>query len=538
MKKKYLFVLISVFAVTSLSVGVAVALSSKKNSEPDVYHIVSFDTNGGTEINNVKIKHGNKLKKPKDPQKTGFLVEGWYLKESRWDFNKYQVVDDMTLKTHWYPITYTITYNFNGGETTDHYNTTYTINSEFDLVVPTKAGNVFVGWFNENGDRVDSIVKGMYGNLVLTAEWLSNLSVTSLDTSRGNVVVRSKTELSEIITVESVPVNNKFHLFKGWYDANDNLLSIDNPYTFSIDPNVFYTLNAKYMNDEEEIIWNIQHGVLPSLVNNVIKYGFYPQSVVDDERLIDELSLLHPTAFNNYYYFNHEYYSKHVAKLEEELTIAEFDNGQEIIEGNEYWFKVEPLSWRILSSANNSYTVLSEKLIEKGKYYLNNTIRIIDDETIYSNNYKYSSAREWLNNDFLSISFFWDISHICDSVVDNSESSTAFNPNRYVCEDTIDKVYLLSYQDYTNTSYGFEPDSTSKKRLFKTTDYVRTKGVLYSCSGTSLFNGYCWTRSPVDIEGLNEGRLASRNNMNGTLNYDFVGNPDSCYQPAMTIVLN
>ena len=148
MNKKFIILFGSILAVTGLSVGAIVFLSTKKNSGPDVYHRVSFDTKGGTPINSIKVKHGNKIKKPKDPQKTGYLVEGWYLKESRWDFKKYQVVDDMTLTTHWYPVTYTITYDFNGGQTSESYRTTYTIESEFDLVVPTKAGNVFSGWYD------------------------------------------------------------------------------------------------------------------------------------------------------------------------------------------------------------------------------------------------------------------------------------------------------------------------------------------------------------------------------------------------------
>lgn len=88
-------------------------------------------------------------------------------------------------------------------------------------------------------------------------------------------------------------------------------------------------------------------------------------------------------------------------------------------------------------------------------------------------------------------------------------------------------MYLLpNYKEYN--------EQTLSNRLIKTTDYVRVSGANYSVNSNNLFSGYCWTRSPIETEEDN-GTAASRCNMNGTINNDFVGWGGSCVQPSITI---
>ena len=76
--------------------------------------------------------------------------------------------------------------------------------------------------------------------------------------------------------------------------------------------------------------------------------------------------------------------------------------------------------------------------------------------------------------------------------MDNSAATTDSSSNTYACDDTQDKVYLLSYQDYMNTSYFAD----SAARQCKTTDWARANGVLVSTDSSYLYNGRYWTRSP------------------------------------------
>lgn len=342
--------------------------------------------------------------------------------------------------------------------------------------------------------------------------------------------VLSETNPNEY-TVTNSPINNKHHLFKGWYDKDGNLLSSNPRYTLTINPDITTYIYSRYMTDIEESEWNSTHGATPALSVNKVIYGLYPQSNVNEPAIIDKLGQLSPTRFNGYYYYNHEYYVKKTARLARDLVTGEllsvrkFDNGDEFVENETYWFKVDPLSWNVINQSNNEYYLISEKLLEVKKYHGSSSTREIDDETIYCNNYKYSNIRAWLNNDFVNTTFAFDKSSLSIMEVDNSSETTATQDSGLECENTFDYVTLLSYKE--------QEQKTLVERQIKTTDYVRVCGANYSVDGNNLFSGYYWTRSPIKTEKDEYGTLVTRCNMNGSLNEDYVGWGGSCVQPSL-----
>lgn len=66
--------------------------------------IVSFKTNGGSEIENQTVIFGEKITRPDDPVREGFRFEGWYkdihLKDE-WDFEKDTVQGNISLYAKW-----------------------------------------------------------------------------------------------------------------------------------------------------------------------------------------------------------------------------------------------------------------------------------------------------------------------------------------------------------------------------------------------------------------------------------------------------
>lgn len=537
MNKKKLIIALSITAV--VIAGAFIGMKIRDDRLPR--YTVSFDTNGGTQIDSIEVKQGYKIPKPEDPIKNGYHVKNWDYQDKAWVFDSDVVRNDMTLTATWDYDNYFITYNFDGGTYDGGYKTTYDIDTEFTLIRPTKQGNIFGGWFDENGNRIDEITKGMTGDLTLTARWIDGLIINSGDETKGTIYVCSEEEGANKVTVKHLPINNKYHLFTGWYDNEGNLLSKETDYTFSLGDEVTY-INSHYMSDEEENEWNLEHGVIPTICwdsNNYVKYGMYPQSNVNDVDLIDKLNHSELTTLNGYYYYNHEYYSKRKAKIAkdtgtgEPLPIHDFDNGNEIIEGADYWFKVEPITWRVLENKDNNYLLLSEKLIEV-KQYNTGGIREIDGKTIMPNNYKYSKIREWLNGSFYNNAFFFNKDSIQLVEINNSASTTATPESGFECENTFDNVTLLSFKDYSDGRYGFLGTSATPARRFLTTDYVRADAAQYSIDIEKPYTGYCWTRSPIET-AKNNGYCVSRNNKNGTLNSDYVGFNESCVQPALTI---
>ena len=79
------------------------------------------------------------------------------------------------------------------------------------------------------------------------------------------------------------------------------------------------------------------------------------------------------------------------------------------------------------------------------------------------------------------------------TIVENSLASTGDTSNPYICNDTYDKVYLLSYKDITNEEYGFKDNASRQKQL---TDYAKALGC-YMDTDTEYYNNGCyWLRSP------------------------------------------
>lgn len=161
-----------------------------------------------------------------------------------------------------------------------------------------------------------------------------------------------------------------------------------------------------------------------------------------------------------------------------------------------YWFKYEPIEWRVLEKAGD-YFLMSDKIIDSEQFckYTTNP----DFEPSYYGSdeiyYKNSDLRKFLNNDFYETAFNpGETSIIKTTVVDNSASTMQDLSDEFACESTNDKVFALSYLEATNPSYGFDENPTTdvpKTRKLIVTDYA-------ACMGCYVYDkcGYWWLRSP------------------------------------------
>lgn len=65
-----------------------------------VNYNVSFNTDGGSPIDSQSIPSGNKAVAPSNPGKTGYLFDGWYNGDTKYDFNT-TISADTSLIAHW-----------------------------------------------------------------------------------------------------------------------------------------------------------------------------------------------------------------------------------------------------------------------------------------------------------------------------------------------------------------------------------------------------------------------------------------------------
>lgn len=189
-----------------------------------------------------------------EPSNNGYTFGGWY-KESTFE-NPISKIEsgsygDLTIYAKWNTITYSITYNLDGGENNQDNQSLYTVEDTITLLEPTKPGYNFVGWYLNN-EKIESISAGTTGDIILTAVWevkLNLLSITSSDETKGTVkLISGEGYTDELIKISATPAYGYY--FMGWFDSSDSLVSKETTYEFNM-PTSDYSLKAIFCDSQE-----------------------------------------------------------------------------------------------------------------------------------------------------------------------------------------------------------------------------------------------------------------------------------------------
>ncbi len=230
-----------------------------------------------------------------------------------------------------------------------------------------------------------------------------------------------------------------------------------------------------------------------------------------------------------------------------------------------YWFKYEPIKWRILTTSGNSAFIMSDIALDSFSMQPDRKSEMRDDlyasynnstgvpDGTYANNWEYSFIRSWLNETFYN-EVFNDLQKeiIKTAHLDNTARSS--NPNDYPkyygyaenagknkfadqCKDTDDKIFLLSLRDITTTAYGFNKDVLAEDpaRNLQATDFAKLHGAPMNTNDKKYVTWY--TRSPSPANG-NQGYatfVLDRHAKGAIGSVDLV--PDGGVVPALWITL-
>ena len=195
-----------------------------------------------------------------------------------------------------------------------------------------------------------------------------------------------------------------------------------------------------------------------------------------------------------------------------------------------YWFSYDPIEWDILIDFSGKALIITNLLLDSQDYYTNSSYEPFSHNggTGYANNYELSNIRKWLNDNFYNTAFNeLQKSFIETTTVDNSAASTGKSSNSYACNNTNDKMFLLSYTEAT-TYY-----SSSSARMAKGTDYAKCQGLYVSKASSSLGNSYWWMRSPLS----NSAESAYYSEVDGRIYGRYVYSTNYGVRPACWINL-
>lgn len=298
-----------------------------------------------------------------------------------------------------------------------------------------------------------------------------------------------------------------------------------------------------------------------------VTFGTYPQSQVTDSNLIsslnnqklDWISYNYYTGKNSYDSMSQSDFMKYadltyngvkyravtfsqyrpegsIFYASDTADAVQHKNGFEI--NTIYWFKYEPIKWIVLDEKTG--LLLSADLLDAqsfsntvyqktGEYYNNS------DCSVYANDYYTSSVRNWLNNDFYNCAFS-DKEKTCIKTTTLNNASYSIDYNKYDSKESSDKVFLLSYSDVTNASYGFNSDKyvSDDLRIAKGSDYSKAQGLyVESISGAQSYS--YWSLRTAGSESAFSARV-SPNGIVSSNSYVYY----SCYagiRPAVQVNL-
>lgn len=275
------------------------------------------------------------------------------------------------------------------------------------------------------------------------------------------------------------------------------------------------------------------------LKSGYIELGSYPQSRVTDSTLLAALTeQLNPFDLKGYHYYSGtgeagtmqqsaymmytdvmynsaKYRYVLISAYRPKYTFDEcsdrnsYQDNNGYYEKKEYWFKFEPLKWRVLDKETG--LIMCENIIDSQAYC--NTAYETEENIsgawgyryyYYSdaahaykqNEYAKSSIRAWLNDDFYNTAFSSiDKTAIATSKLDDfgpACDTSLYEEGKYL----YDKIFVLSRNEAFRSSYGFEntsarPDEANWDRAkeAKGTDYAKCQGLEVSSSVSNHSNG-------------------------------------------------
>lgn len=198
-----------------------------------------------------------------------------------------------------------------------------------------------------------------------------------------------------------------------------------------------------------------------------------------------------------------------------------------------YWFKYEPIKWRILTTSGDSAYIMSDIAldsfsIQPDRYqgFYNEEYGVFRKDQngnmdgTFANNWEYCFLRRWLNETFYN-EVFNDLQKEIIQTTHLDNTARSCNPNDYPkyygygekagknkfadqCKDTDDKIFLPSLRDITTTAYGFNKDVLAEDpaRNLLATDFAKLHGAPMNTNDKKYVTWY--TRSPAPANG-NQG---------------------------------
>ena len=188
-----------------------------------VKYNVTFDSDGGTEVDAQAVEAGGKASEPDAPTKTGHTFSGWTLDGAAYDFDSV-VTGDISLKAAWTVNSYTIKYYVNS--TLVHTDTFEYGGAVTAFSYVPEEGKTFSGW----GNKVPSTMPAENLEVTGTTETIK-YTITVVAAEGGTVTGGGVYDHGESVTLTATA--DAGYMFAGWSQNGSLVDDAGATYTFA-----------------------------------------------------------------------------------------------------------------------------------------------------------------------------------------------------------------------------------------------------------------------------------------------------------------
>lgn len=270
----------NIIAFLTLAIFTLSLVACKKPTvEERAKYVVSFNTDGGSQIIDEVVSEGDRATRPEDPTKEGYTFIDWY-KESTlirvWDFQVEQIYASTTIHAKWEKdkveeVRFTVRFESNGGTKLKDLSIREN-NKIYKPEDPLKANYIFKGWYkeaallNEWNFSNDFVVS----NITLYAKWEESdketLEFTVLfESNDGTTVVDRVVKSNQLVEKPNDPTKPN-HKFIGWY-KNEELTTVWNFKTDIVTTDIILFAKWEEVATEYRVNFNSNGGTIVTSKN-------------------------------------------------------------------------------------------------------------------------------------------------------------------------------------------------------------------------------------------------------------------------------
>ena len=183
---------------------------------------VTFDTDGGSAVASKTVEKGEKVQKPEDPKKDGYVFDGWYVDDEKWSFIGYVVTDDITLTAKWIEgVTVTFSLPDFLGTTIQSVTVLPYSKIESPQIPEICELHKFRGWFLPDGSEWSFADDKVVQDITLFAEYYSPVTVSFVDNEGQRLFPSQTIVYGSKASNPGVPKGYEIERFLGWFDGNN-----------------------------------------------------------------------------------------------------------------------------------------------------------------------------------------------------------------------------------------------------------------------------------------------------------------------------